>query len=425
MRAWDKANASMAAVLLLSQLARLPCTADEPQPSPFGTYDHPAYKIVLTFDEKKSTIPVNPASEIFRPEIVQEFATFTHVLTDISKTIKELQDNLRSKNASQTYAALQQAFPLELRTKMYSTARDLVVYCQALKLREKNYAAEQEEGMRVQLGENEVLLAKKVFAALTGKEMPAIVTYTADLKQKGIVGLQEGTHISYKNCGPLENLLTLFHENSHEAALSSETFGVSMPKDSHVLEEACAYAGAHACLHWMSQQDELKNLAKKGSISFDYELVDQVRKFAFGQEDEWRHYEAMSVFLAAEQVFENPYETFNYLQTVKDGSLKNLNARIVHKMEINRQIASMNLPFLAAAPETLRDAWREYLRLADNCRRYSVKIDPLEAAELPVVQIMPREKKHPRAADRFKLYLPHRSQTREPRMYQHRRMFIN
>jgi len=189
---------------------------------------------------------------------------------------------------------------------------------------------------------NEVELAKEIFNDLTGKEFPSFYKI---MKENDMDDSRWGYHfylldkIAYRDVNKSGNLRTILHEMGHMIAQHVEENLFS--RDEAMLEEACAYAFANAGLHELSNNKEMKSFALFSKNEFGDDMLNRAKKFYKGGDDFEKHNSGAALFLAALYTIGDPNKTFNYLATLKDTDLDNLDPKIKEMMKYNKKIFSI------------------------------------------------------------------------------------
>ncbi|MDD5133429.1 MAG: hypothetical protein PHD81_04325 [Candidatus Nanoarchaeia archaeon] len=213
---------------------------------------------------------------------------------------------------------------------------------------------------------DEIIIAKETFNLLTGKEFPKAVDFekiNENPIKLGWVGryYQDQLKIKYVDSGkgknldtlvhemghmmvqhdeiPLENIFSLYDELSYNFEKAEDIF--KLGKNKRVLEEAAAYAYTNAVFDYLLKQgvsqEKNKEISEgfqeifEAKLFFKIEMESRTNTFYIKGNNE-EHYKGAALFYATEKVIKNPYNTFNYLATLKDSDLNNLDYRIKEQM---------------------------------------------------------------------------------------------
>ena len=170
--------------------------------------------------------------------------------------------------------------------------------------------------------------AKEIFKELTGKDFPKEYKIEFEYLPDNVGGMHKCIDkkiIINKKIKDIDQLLkTYLHEMGHVVAQHSE-YSKKAKEDIRILEEACAYAFENAGTSNLYNNDP--DLAERINDIWKRDLP------YFISEDKGSHKTGAVVFIAANAVLKDHYKTFNYLATLKNSDLDNLDEDIKRKVK--------------------------------------------------------------------------------------------
>ena len=193
--------------------------------------------------------------------------------------------------------------------------------------------------------------AKQLFKQLTGKKLEKIDFVVEREINKN---LQYGYHscvlgrISVRSNTTIRDFIAHMHELGHAITQHQEE-NITGPilslvsskkhrKDVKALEEACGHANAAAGIDELYKTNP--NEALMAKLVFEVEMQSLLREH---QTKRWDpHAEGAAIYLATRHVLKDPKSTFNYISTLKDSDLSNLNTHIKQALVDQREVLGSN-----------------------------------------------------------------------------------
>lgn len=368
-------------------------------PPGYGTVERPNYFITKKFE---------PTDSNFSQAILPRYFAFQNLIADITKLLEDLEQNFLSVDAQLRYA--EERFEKDGAEVGYRWMKENHLGKEIQKLTENNtkiysmneyfqlgYLAD-----RVMSGidpnsvpeVNAETAAKEAFMELTGRKFPSnLKIEKEDIAFKDWVEYYSSLEgrIAYEDLSSADNFLNLTHAFGHVCAQHDEKMTNQEIFEIRILEEACAYAFTRACLDYAYRQAKTKELASIGKFLFEESILEKARSFYKEEDDAFCHGAGAAHFIAAFQIFQDPYITSNYLATVKGSSPFNIHPKIAAQIVRNKAIFTANdiledVVKVDAKVEYRNEVtWSLFARytiLLKMCREHGINLEPADWAYL-------------------------------------------
>jgi len=340
----------------------------------FGTVENPRFAISAPF-EAESNIPIQIAGYRFNENgVFPRIKHFNQELNDLEKQCSDLEEKINTQNAQEIYGQVRNIYSKEKEEELMRNAICLSKEAESIESEGRLAAF---KGSLKNWDLDVETVSQDIFTALTGQPFPPSIEVIKkeELEIEDILGYHNffEDKVVYKREIMIRKLLTLFHEYGHVIAQHQEERFPLIFKDTRVLEEACAYAFTHAAIHKLAEYEEFKSITPFCKREYDSHLIRIAQNFYHGKDEKYHHGEGAAYVIAALQVMDaSPFEVFNYLSSIKNSDLSNIDSEIKTRVKENSE--AIILSHKRDLPQAMKDLQTAYLRITQFCFEAGAKL---------------------------------------------------